>query len=188
MKPRLLTALLMVLVVSSGSSIAWAQRASGLQFGLAVGDSIPTGDAKHDFKNGYRGTGLVAIGTPQANVGVRLEASYDVMKFKNQSDFPDFSGKAKIASGTANLTLSPFHMQVLAPYFIGGGGVYNFKVSSNSTLGANSATQTKFGWNAGAGVAFGLGRTHLFVEGRYHSISTSGQRFTFIPVSVGLVF
>ncbi|GAC1436843.1 MAG: hypothetical protein NVSMB68_08870 [Thermoanaerobaculia bacterium] len=187
MRPLVAAAFIVILTLISASPLA-AQNASGLQFGVAVGESTPTGDAKHDFKNGGRVTALVATGTPGSTVGLRFEASYDELKFKTSSDFPDFSGKAKILSGTANAVISPFHMQTLVPYLIGGGGVYDFKTSTTSMLGSRSQSENKFGWNAGGGIAFGVGRTHLFVEGRYHSISTSGQRFTYIPVSVGIVF
>jgi hypothetical protein len=37
-------------------------------------------------------------------------------------------------------------------------------------------------------VAFSLRGTKLFVEARYHRVSTSGRAFSFVPVSVGVLF
>jgi opacity protein-like surface antigen len=93
-------------------------------------------------------------------------------------------------------------------YLIGGGGVYYNRfslteygygyvcnpwwgycyIASGDVIVAHNDV-TKFGWNAGAGVAFGLGNgSQLFVEGRYTEVETSPDRFKFVPITVGLRF
>ena len=72
---------------------------------------------------------------------------------------------------------------------------FSAKTGSGSTelYGGNvaAASDSGFGWNAGAGVALVIGRVSLFVEGRYHEISLNsagGGKFKFTPVSVGILF
>ena len=57
-------------------------------------------------------------------------------------------------------------------------------------------SQTKFGFNAGAGFDFGMGKAKLFAEARFHGImkgiadGTTGEEKTayMIPLTVGLRF
>jgi hypothetical protein len=44
------------------------------------------------------------------------------------------------------------------------------------------------GWNAGAGLRMKLLAAMLFIEGRYHSVSTVGAKMTIMPITVGLSF
>jgi hypothetical protein len=89
------------------------------------------------------------------------------------------------------------------PYFLGGVGAYDmrFRGQDITTGDAFSETTTRFGWNAGGGIAFpmGTGGSRFFVEARYTSVSThgnrfsdsvmtGGSRFTFVPVNAGFVF
>ena len=47
---------------------------------------------------------------------------------------------------------------------------------------------TRFAIDGGGGLSWGLGRTSLFVEGRYVRVFTPGQDTDWVPVSVGLTF
>lgn len=52
-----------------------------------------------------------------------------------------------------------------------------------------SHASTKFGWDAGLGIGWGLGNgSSLFLEARYTWIDTSNQRLTYIPVVFGVRF
>ncbi|HMA44100.1 MAG TPA: hypothetical protein VKO86_08795, partial [Gemmatimonadales bacterium] len=72
------------------------------------------------------------------------------------------------------------------PYILGGVGYYNVKISA----GGVSASESKVGFGGGAGLAFkvGTGDTRLFVEGKFVSVSTSGNSTTFLPIRAGIRF
>jgi opacity protein-like surface antigen len=77
------------------------------------------------------------------------------------------------------------------PYAVAGGGAYNIDVDRRGLVATEGYNNTEFGWNAGGGVAFPLGKTNVFVEARYHSINTEGpdtERIKLVPVTVGIVF
>ncbi len=71
----------------------------------------------------------------------------------------------------------------ISPYFIGGIGIYNFSIP-NSSLDS----QSKFGWNAGAGINMPLSGFKTFIEARYHGVSTEGGTTAWIPISFGVMF
>ena len=84
-------------------------------------------------------------------------------------------------------------------YLLGGGGVHFFnkkKVNVTPTSGANAGvttnyendSQTKFGLNGGAGVAFPVGRTALYIESRYFTAYTNKTNSDWIPVIVGVKY
>ena len=59
------------------------------------------------------------------------------------------------------------------PYAIGGAGIYPVRFAVDSaTLGSNSTTETKFGFNLGAGATFGAPASpvNFGVEARWHSV------------------
>lgn len=96
-------------------------------------------------------------------------------------------GDTEIVAGIGSIVLGP-RTPLVKPYFIGGAGFYRLDFSARSVFGRFDDTEEEFGWNASGGISFGIGRINLFVEARYHSVNTEGERFTFVPVSVGLVF
>jgi len=82
-------------------------------------------------------------------------------------------------------------------YLIGGGGVHLFNkktVTVTPTTGAgagvttsyDSDSQTKFGLNGGAGLAFAIGRSALFLESRYFTAYTDNANSDWIPIIVGV--
>jgi hypothetical protein len=66
-------------------------------------------------------------------------------------------------------------------YALAGGGYYWSKAE---VPGAERVGD--FGWNAGAGFRMNVMAAKLFIEGRYHSISTEGGKMTSMPITVGL--
>ena len=133
---------------------------------------------------------------------MRLDGSYHELKTKDLVAFTG-TGKTRIISGTADVVIGPRGLPV-EPYFLGGVGAYDLRFSGeNITTGnAFSNRTTRFGWNAGGGLAFPLGDSSgsvFFIEARYTSVSTDsdtftnsvktgGTRFTFVPVNIGFVF
>ncbi len=182
---------------------AKGQGGPGVHFGISGGGDFPVSDQKDVFKTGWNGTVLIPINFGIAPVGIRLDGSYHEMNVKNEVFLVSgSSGKARIIDGTVDLTLGP-HTGPVQPYFLGGVGAYDmrFRGEDITTGNAFSDTTTRFGWNAGGGLAFpiGPGGSRFFVEARYTSVSTNGNRFTdsvrtggsrftFVPVNAGFVF
>jgi opacity protein-like surface antigen len=183
---------------------ASAQGTGGFQFGLSGGADFPISDQKDVYKTGWNGTALVAINFGTAPVGIRIDGSYH--ELKTQTDLQAFflgDGRTRIISGTADLVIGPRNRSV-EPYIIGGVGAYDlrFRGQDITTGNAFSQSTTRFGWNAGVGLAFPLGtgsKSRFFVEGRYTSVTVDadrfsnsvhrgGTRFTFVPVNAGFIF
>lgn len=73
----------------------------------------------------------------------------------------------------------------------GGAGLYSVssKIETTDTVFAADDSQTKFGFNVGAGVGFPVGpKTKLNFQGNYHSISTEGESVNYIGIRAGLGF
>ena len=185
------------------SGTAAAQGAGGVHFGISGGGDFPVSDQKDVYKTGWNGSALVAINFGTAPVGIRIDGSYH--ELRTEDNLVSFlgAGKTRIIDGTADVVIGPRGTSA-EPYLIGGVGAYDlrFRGQEVDTGNAFSESTTRFGWNAGVGIAFPLGsgsNSRMFVEGRYTSISlnadrfsnsvhTGGSRFTIVPVNLGFVF
>ena len=173
-----------VLFVMLTAASAAAQGTHGVHFGLSGTAIFPTEEARRDFATGWGGSAMVIFNPPISPVGVRAEGTYIGMESNSSRGVT----RVRIASGTANVVVSPRRL-LATPYFIGGVGAYGLSFTSSSRAAPYSGDQTKLGWNAGGGIAVPLGtKSSLFVEARYHSVQADTGRFTFVPVSVGVVF
>lgn len=192
-----------VLLAFFSASGARAQGGPGVHVGISGGGDFPVSDQRDVFKTGWNGTVLIPINFGIAPIGIRLDGSYHEMKVKDEVFLvTGGSGKVRIIDGTADLTVGP-HTGPVQPYFLGGVGAYDmrFRGQDITTGNAFSESTTRFGWNAGGGIAFpiGTGGSRFFVEARYTSVSINGNRFSdsvtaggsrfkFVPVNAGLVF
>ena len=174
-------AALFLFLVAAGAS---GQGAPGLHWGLFGGGTFPQGDAEDAFDTGWHGGGLLVFNIPVIPLGLRLDAAYHKLDPLDSVLSP---GDAEVLAATANLTVG-FRLLVLKPYVVGGVGYYRLDFSDESFPSAFSGTDNETGWNAGAGVSISLRKIDIFVEARYHSVSTEGESFKFVPVSVGLAF
>jgi len=179
---RLPVPLLAVVFLLFAAARADAQGTSGLHFGFEGGISYPQGITKDSFDNGWNGGALLVWNPPVIPVGLRVDGSYNRLDAATAT-----SGNAQILAGTANVVVG-FRAILLKPYFLAGVGAYRLDFSGASSLSAFRGKSNETGWNAGAGVSISLRNIDLIVEARYHSVSTQGRRFKFVPVSIGLVF
>jgi opacity protein-like surface antigen len=77
-------------------------------------------------------------------------------------------------------------MGTLSPYAIGGAGLYRTSIAVN---GGGNAAENHFGFNIGGGIKIPLSTSfETFVEARYNRVSINGGSFSFIPVTVGVMF
>jgi hypothetical protein len=180
------------------SSDAYGMRRGGFYFGLGGGPNIPTGTIEDVYKTGFNVT--VPIGWQPYNspFGLRLDLGYSRLNGRSagengltaQPDDPN------IWSATANATLDLVRWGESrrgALYLVGGGGVYRFTDFFNTDRSDNDTESafegnpvTKGGLTGGAGLAFPIGGTSLFVESRYTTAFTEGENTKWVPVVIGL--
>ncbi len=165
---------------------ALAQGTGGFQFGLSGGASFPTSDAKDAYGDGWHGGIVLNYELPVAPLGLRVDGDYRSFASK---DFGGFSRSAEVIDGNANLVFG-IRILLVKVYALGGGGVYSLKFKSESAGVSSSISQTDFGWNAGAGVAFVVGKVSIFGEGRYHEVTldNSAGKFKFVAATAGILF
>ena len=173
---------------------------SGRSFyiGLGGGPSIPTGVVNDVYKSGFGVT--VPIGWQPMNspFGLRLDLGYSRLNGRSagENGLTSQPDDPNIWSATANATLDLMRFGESrrgALYLVGGGGVfrftdfYNFDRSDNDPESAfEGEPVTKGGLTGGAGLAFPIGGSSLFVESRYTTAYTEGENTKWVPVIVGL--
>lgn len=173
----------------------------GPYVGLGGGVNFPRGDFGN-YEMGWNVTGMVGNDFRSNPFGWRLDAAYD--------QFSERSNTAGAAADPTMLTVNgdikfrvPFGVTRRSHVYALGGVTYGrYKdviigeqtdanlqtVAALQAAGLNTTSlgrsTDEWGWNAGAGVSFGLGaRTNLFVESRL--INLEGN---FIPVVAGLTW
>jgi opacity protein-like surface antigen len=204
MRRRILGVSLAVLSFSIGSAVVRAQGAPGVRFGVFGGAVFPVQDQKDVFKTGWNAGAMLNFNFGDTPLGLRFDGLYS--ELKTADALTPFFGDAKtrIIAGEGDLVIGPRFAGGFQPYVMGGVGVYDLRFRGQEVDTGNvfSDTTTKFGWNAGTGFAFPLGsasNSRMFVEGKYVSVSTNGNRFadtitthgsrfTIVPVNLGFIF
>jgi hypothetical protein len=181
-------------------------------FKVGGGWNIPTGDYNTFVQDNFQGQLGVAMFPSAGKFGISLE-------FNNSWNDVDQSFLDPVGIPDANGYLWSFTLNgVYAPgrgsgkrvglYLIGGAGAYNRTVDfyGNPTLVPiddpwwgtvvvpagtvlTSFTDTAFGVNGGAGIAFVLsGGGSIFVESRYHYAWTDRVDSQTVPIVIGFTF
>jgi len=167
-------------------------------FGLGGGPNIPTGTVNDFYKTGFNVTVPIGWQPQNSAFGIRFDLSYARLNGREpgangltvQPDDPN------IWSATANATLDLVRFgenRRGALYLVGGGGVYRFTDFFNTDRSDNDPESafegepvTKGGLTGGAGLAFPMGPTSLFLESRYTTAFTEGENTKWVPVVIGL--
>ncbi len=166
------------LAIAVPSKDASAQGYNPFQIGGAVGAAIPIGDLGNTANTGYNVTLALGYKPAASPLGFRFDAAY------NEFGFEGGGGNFNIPSFTANLVYD-LPSGGFSPYLIGGAGLYR---PSASATGFGSASENRFGFNAGGGVKMPLSGFHVFAEARYNYVSADGGNLSFIPITIGLMF
>lgn len=174
---------------------------SGFYVGLGTGSSFTSGTLR---EIGYRAAPLLTmpIGWHKygSMLGIRTEWSLNRLEGRQVGNF--FNPDPTVASGVAMATLSfPINSaKSNNVYLMGGGGFYMFRnFGTQSALAdkfsgsVDGDTETKWGFNAGAGVEFHiLGATNLFVQTSMTNVAADrgtvgeeGRNLRWMPVVVG---
>ncbi|MEP6692141.1 MAG: outer membrane beta-barrel protein [Gemmatimonadaceae bacterium] len=154
-------------------------------FGASGGPAFPLGSFSDAYSVGYQGTVSLAVGLPGIPIGFRAEGSYDHFSANRTLTGATTTTAIRIFSGTGNIVYGLTVPIIVTPYLIGGAGAYNVACTES---GCTSAT--RFGFNGGVGVKFGLAGLSVSAEARAHRISSGGgsAAITYVPVTVGITF
>lgn len=156
--------------VTSGVDIAGAENAmgGGLSFGAGY----------------WRGV------SPQISWG--LEAGLDNLGSAEYDNGNTTDNEIKSSAFRVNPAMRFNFGTPVGPAFYaqGGAGLYNVSMDINdSVAGDLSDSQSKFGFNVGAGVSFPVGpKTRMNLTGLYHSVSTEGESINYIQMRAGIGF
>jgi opacity protein-like surface antigen len=166
---------LAVAVLASLPSAASAQV--GNTFNIAAGYSLPTGDFSDFNDAGFSligGLGFGATGTP---IRFRAEAFYNQFNHKSPSNATSRAGGF---TGNAVYDFAVSRGTPFTPYAIGGIGMYGTRIFDDVD------SQWNVGWNLGLGLRFPLTGFSVYLEGRYHSVSSADVSFA--PIVFGVTF
>lgn len=194
----------------SAPVLAQEMISSPVRYGITGGATIPVGDYKDVSSAGWNAGALVELGFPIVPLSFRFDAAWHQLGDKHD-DFGD-TFKSRVISGDLNAIYTFAPANPTKFYLIGGLGLYNFRNQltapgfstdegdgvlaqfGTTTTQTFSASSTKFGVNAGAGVRFQFNTFSMFVESRFHNIfgvhgaSGSSGNIQMIPITVGVVF
>jgi hypothetical protein len=179
---------LMLGVAAVALSLAAAAPARAqAHFGISAGVTAPTGDFGDAADAGYNVNGLVDISMPLSPIGFRGEVGWNQFDVKGGSN-----DTWRFLNGAANVVLTPSSFMPAKPYLIAGIGAYNVKLAGDNidTLLGGSASETRFGFNAGVGFKASVGGLGALLEARYVSVSgkNGDGSLNYIPVSFGITF
>jgi len=183
-------------------------RIGGFYIGIGAGSSLPAAnfnDSDHPGWNIEVPFGIDPIGSP---FGVRFNLGYS--RYEPHTWMENTLSNAQVMNADADLklrvlTATPHSMRVTF-YGIGGGSYNRFKdileqnhlgvLSVGDAIGGVAAIPSNpdhawhsgFGWNAGAGIELGKGRTNVFLESRFNRFQGENSKISRVPLVLGLTF
>lgn len=192
-----------IAAIALTASAAEAQTTAGVarpvSFGISAGASIPTGDLSKEgpngekFGTGFNVAGLIGYSAPAMPVGFRGEVMYH--RFGGDNFPAGVDGNVSTLGVVANAVYNfpTGSTSGVAPYLIGGLGVYNVKTTIEISGQSDDQSKTAAGLNGGIGVKIPLSGFQTFVEARFHHVfSKDDEKGTgtaqFIPLSFGIMF
>jgi opacity protein-like surface antigen len=190
-----------VVVASLVAAASGAAQGTKVQFGVAAGLAVPTGDyhaaaSGEGFNSGGEALVFVTL-KPQGPVGLRVDATYganganDRLKANLTPAFgPPSDERTKLLGGNADVIYAMGSGSRVQPYLLGGIGVYHVTISVTSGGSTEDNAATKFAWNVGGGLGWRIGRAALFFEARHVNVAAKSgfPRTTFLPITAGVRF
>lgn len=177
-----LLSVLIVIALFTGFANAQSKMAVGLQAGVA----IPIGDFGNAYKLGFGGQGTFAY---HINPMLDVTASVGYLTWSGKDADYTFSSVPVLAGVRYYFGQGKFH-----PYVAGELGMHftSVKVPSVTvggfTFGGGTASDSFFGFGAGAGFLYQLGpKLDLDVNAKFNSISSSGSSSSYISIMAGVL-
>jgi opacity protein-like surface antigen len=179
MKKIVILAGLMLLVATS----AFAAKGD-MWFGVSGGMAQPTGDAGDVLKTGFGGTLFGSYGVAKS-CAIGLEAG--LLQFKGDgNDDLTFTVMPVTVFTTYAFPMSDAKQM---PYIKAGLGLYNVKAKLDLPLGGYDESDTKFGFNVGAGYDYEMSpKFTLGALASYHMIQTEDESTNLIYFGAKLGF
>lgn len=175
----------LAMVATTAHAQSMTPAAKPVTFGVAGGLSIPTGDFSNVVKSGFNVSALAEMQQAAWPVAIRVEAQYDQFSGKDVFD----GLKSKSIGGLANVLYYFPSKAMVKPYVTGGLGFFHNTVDAPSSCTTDcSASENKFAYDLGAGLAFQMTGISTFVEANWNSIQTEGSATRMIPIRVGIKF
>lgn len=177
---------------------------SGFYVGIGSGTNMTMGTLDDIGYNSGLNVSIPIGWHKRGNViGVRSEFGIQSFDGRNNAGFSNNDARFYSAVGLLTLNLPINAAKTNTFYLMGGGGVYMFKnLIAGSTLGnrfgattvaGSTTSETKFGFQGGAGVELKiLGATSFFVQTGISQVSvdtpagTSGSSLRWVPVIAGI--
>jgi hypothetical protein len=180
----------------------------GVYFGLAGGVAIPAGAIRTVNNTGALGQFQVGWQGLKSWIGARFDGSYT--QYSENSNYADLGAKPDLWNFNLDLKLDiPVGAHwfgggaQFAPYLIGGGSYVYYRnlrmqleeglrggVGPQNALVAGGANnwEHNWGWNAGGGLGWHIGRSEVFVESRaiYFSHGDQFSKSWHVPIAFGV--
>lgn len=176
-----------VSVPSAGAQQMNNPNAGVVYFGGGLGLTVPIGSLSDGNNAGYHIQGMGGWEAANTPWGFRGDLTWNSMGGKSINT----PGGGTVNFGTAHLlavngnAVYKFRPKdkssSTTPYALAGLGLYHLSVS-------DGGSQTKFGFDAGAGLEWRLTGFSAYGEARFHDIFTSGKSARYIPITFGLKF
>ena len=160
-------------------SMLSAQAHKPLSFAVFGGASMPMGDASDAFNTGYTFGGSMDLRN-SSMFGLRADASYA----SNSVKATGVDGSNKTIGADLNAVVwTSRKPSAVSPYLTGGASWAHYD------LGNGIPTESHFGFNAGAGLDFAMGRIPARIDARYTQISMdNGASYKSVPLTFGIRF
>lgn len=150
--------------------------------GLSAGAAVPMGKISDPYSTGFNAMASLGFGGgEEIPVSLRFEGAYT--KFNGSTATASPVSGVRIWSGNVTAIVSFPGGEVLRPYVLTGGGVYNMK-----SLAANSSSSNDFGVHGGVGIGLDLSGFNTFAEARVNHIFTENGATRFAPIVFGILF
>jgi opacity protein-like surface antigen len=171
-----------VLLLAGFATPASAGAQAIAMLGLSAGAAVPMGKLSDTHTTGFNAMLSLGFGGgEEIPVSLRFDGAYT--KFNGSTTNGTTVNGIRIWSGNVNAIVSVPGGEVIRPYVLGGGGVFNMKSSA-----ANSSSSTDFGLTGGVGVGLDLSGFNTFAEARIHHIFTANGATRFAPIVFGILF
>ncbi len=169
-----------VLAAAVVPSPAGAQAIAML--GISAGAAVPMGKLSDTHSTGFNTMISLGFGGgDEIPVSLRFDGAYT--KFNGSTTNGVAVSGIRVLSGNVNAIVSIPGGEIIRPYILGGGGVFNMK---SSAAGSNSSTD--FGLTGGVGMGLDLSGFNTFAEARIHHIFTANGATRFAPIVFGILF